>query len=209
MAKGVFMSAVNPSYDDIPELRYHFPKRYLNQAERCVGDWIIYYEPRQGGGRMCDFATARVDRIEPDRNTPDHFYAFVSGYLEFPVPVKYREGRIFRESALQKSDGSVNKGLLGRAVHHLPEQEYMEILTLGMAPAVGSIPGEHDEVRQPVGMALEAGADLEIRTPHTPELITRPYRDRAFTRRIQETYNYTCALTGIRLVNGGGSCERD
>src|SRR5215510_3297900 len=73
LAKGIFTTKVNPTYDDLPEVRYHFPKTYLRQAQATVGDWIIYYEPRrQGanavgrGGRQVYFATARVQRIEAD-----------------------------------------------------------------------------------------------------------------------------------------------
>ncbi len=46
--KGIFTTKPVPSYDDLPEVRYHFPKTYLNQVERTVGDWIAYYEPRLG-----------------------------------------------------------------------------------------------------------------------------------------------------------------
>ncbi len=38
--KGVFTTKVVPEYDDLPERQYHFPRTYLRQAERCVGDWI-------------------------------------------------------------------------------------------------------------------------------------------------------------------------
>lgn len=175
------MSGVSPSYDDIPEIRYHFPRRYLNQAERCLGDWIVYCEPRQGGGRMCYFATARVDRIEPDPRISDHFYAFVSDYLEFPAPVDYREGTVFHESALRKPDGSVNKGSLGWAIRHLPDHEYMEIIRLGMEPAAGSVAGKNDEALKPNGMVRESDADLEIRTLHP-----RSSPDRIVTGRSRE-----------------------
>ena len=47
MAKGVFTTKVLPVYDDLPEVRYHFPKAYLNQVRQTVGDWIVYYEPRR------------------------------------------------------------------------------------------------------------------------------------------------------------------
>jgi putative restriction endonuclease len=60
MANAVFTTKVNPVYDDLPELRYHFPKTYLNQAKESVGSFIIYYEPRREGkelsgraGRKC------------------------------------------------------------------------------------------------------------------------------------------------------------
>lgn len=71
MANAVFTTKVNPIYDDLTELRYHFPKTYFNQARETVADWILYYEPRREGfdpsgtsGRQCYFATARVERIE-------------------------------------------------------------------------------------------------------------------------------------------------
>jgi putative restriction endonuclease len=83
--KAVFTTKVSPTYDDLPEERYHFPRTYLRQAEQAIGDWIVYYEPRRvtgdlssRGGRQAYFATAKVDRIEPDPAKPDHFYAFVS-----------------------------------------------------------------------------------------------------------------------------------
>ncbi len=183
MAKGVFMSGVNPSYDDLPEVRYHFPVTYLNKARECVGDWILYYEPRRNGGRMCYFATARVDRIELDPVHPNHYYAFVTDYLEFPSAVPYRDDDHFHESSLRKADGSVNKGMLGRAVHHLHEHEYRFIVRLGMDTA------------------------LDEETIHAPEIITRRSRDRAFSQIVRTTYDSSCAFTGLRLLNGGGSCE--
>lgn len=40
--KGIFTTRVVPDYDDLPERQYHFPRTYLRQVERCVGDWIVY-----------------------------------------------------------------------------------------------------------------------------------------------------------------------
>lgn len=64
-----------------------------------MGDWIVYYEPRRPsgdrasrGGRQAYFATARLERIEPNPVKLEHFYAFVSGYLEFDRAVPFREG---------------------------------------------------------------------------------------------------------------------
>jgi putative restriction endonuclease len=97
VAKAIFTSRVSPTYDDLPEERYHFPKTYLRQVEQALNDWIVYYERRgasgdSSGGRQAYFATARVDRIEPDPTIDAHFYAFVSGYIEFDRPVPYEEG---------------------------------------------------------------------------------------------------------------------
>src|SRR5258708_7763377 len=49
MANAVFTTKPEPSYDDLPELRYHFPSRYLRHAQQALDDWIVYYEPRRRG----------------------------------------------------------------------------------------------------------------------------------------------------------------
>ena len=49
MAKAVFTTKINPSYKDLPELMYHFPKTYLRQATAAIGDWILYYLSKRYG----------------------------------------------------------------------------------------------------------------------------------------------------------------
>jgi putative restriction endonuclease len=41
MTKVVFTTKIDPTYDDLPEERYHFPRTYLRQAESAIGDWIF------------------------------------------------------------------------------------------------------------------------------------------------------------------------
>src|SRR5687768_15766555 len=127
MVKAVFTTKVTPTYDDLPEVRYHFPKTYLNQAAAAVGDWVAYYEPRRSsgdessrGGRQAYFAVARVLRIEPDAQLADHYYAYVADYLEFDRQVSFREGSHYYERALMRDDGKTSKGAFGRAVRSLP-----------------------------------------------------------------------------------------
>jgi putative restriction endonuclease len=38
-------------------------------------------------------------------------------------------------------------------------------------------------------------------------LVSRPYRDVAFRRKVREAYDYRCAMSGLRLRNGGGRPE--
>ena len=70
MAKAVFTTSESSAYDAQPEVRYHFPKTYLRQAEAATGDLIVYSEPRRTAGprsrtgRQAYFAVARVLRIE-------------------------------------------------------------------------------------------------------------------------------------------------
>ena len=70
-------------YDDLPEVRYHFPSRYLKLAQSSLNDWIIYYETRKDGGSMSYIATAQLKFIEKDKSRADHFYAYVTNYTPF------------------------------------------------------------------------------------------------------------------------------
>ena len=124
--KGVFTTKVAPEYDDLPERQYHFPRTYLRQIERCVGDWIVYYEPRrlQGNhpdGRQVYFATAMVAGIREDFRIPDHFYADIQGYLEFPNPVPFRDGAQSLLSHLRGPQSQRHLGI-GRIVFSTAEK---------------------------------------------------------------------------------------
>jgi putative restriction endonuclease len=207
MANAVFTTKPEPSYDDLPELRYHFPARYLRQAEQALNDWIVYYEPRREGGvssratgRQCYFATARVTRIERDPDRDDHYYAYVSDYLEFTNPVPFREGATFYESRLRKPDGSTNKGRFGWSLRVIPANEYRMICQIGFseaisAPGVSGSPSTLAEEPVPYGRS------------NRTVLLERPFRDAAFTRVLRSAYESTCAMTGLKLINGGGRCE--
>jgi len=201
MAKGVFITRVAPDYDDLPEERYHFPRMYLSKAQQTVGDWILYYEPRRGDGRQVYFATSRVREVQADPRKAGHFYAYVEHYLEFPRPVPFREGDEYYESALRYADGSVNLGLFQRAIHLLPDHEYELIVQRGMGAGV--------DLARPAPAAGEMVAEPEADygRPAARQLTVRKFRDAAFQRVIRQAYDGTCAMTGIKMVNGGGHCE--
>ncbi|MBZ8133089.1 restriction endonuclease [Afifella sp. IM 167] len=222
--KAIFTTKIEPTYDDLPEKRYHFPRTYLRQAENAVGDWIIYYEPRRAsgdlasrGGRQAYFATARVTSVAPDPLRPDHFYAFVEHYLDFARPVPFREGEHYYEQALRKEDGSTNKGASGRAVRNLPDSEYALILGAAFATLLEE-PGETFPAADLPGelplslleFSDQPQAAFEPETQDRPWVRTvheRRFRDRAFSATIKRTYQDTCAFTGIKIINGGGRSE--
>ena len=206
MAKGVFTTKVNPTYDDLPEVRYHFPKTYLNQVKATIGDWIVYYEPRRQdsdpagrSGRQAYFATARVQRVEADSRLAGHYYAFVTDFLEFENIVSFRQGEKYLENALMKEDGSTNKGAFGRAVRLISEDEYQLILQLGFAKPAARQPEYAEE--------MVAEEPEEYRRPTIEQLVSRPFREAAFTKNVRAIYDFTCAMTGLRLINGGGRPE--
>jgi putative restriction endonuclease len=204
MANAVFTTSASSIYDDQPEVRYHFPSTYLRVVEDAVGDWVVYYEPRRtegpssSTGRSSYFAIARVTRVVPDENRPDHHYAYVSDYLEFDSPIPFRHGTHYVESALMKVDGTTNKGAFGRAVRPLKNSEFESILKQGFTRALS--PWERaDRVSEPVPDIMER--------PMVEQVVSRKYRDEAFRRHVREAYRNTCAITGLRLTNGSGRPE--
>ncbi|HXI73204.1 MAG TPA: HNH endonuclease [Verrucomicrobiae bacterium] len=207
MANVIFTTKVNPVYDDLPEFRYHFPSTYLNQAKQAVGDWILYYEPRREGadlagraGRQCYFAAARVTKIEEDKSNSGHYYAYVTDYLQFPKPVPFRIGKTYFESGLRKEDGSTNKGRFGRSIRIISLEDFQIICRLGFQDAQIS-PQDYQTFQRLEDQPVELAGERRM-------LVTqRPFRDAAFTRLIQDEYDNTCAMTGLRLVNAGGLCE--
>ena len=43
--------------------------------------------------------------------------------------------------------------------------------------------------------------------PIVTQVISRKFRDEAFRRHVRDAYNNTCAVTGLKLVNGNGRPE--
>ena len=216
MAKVVLTTKVNPTYDDLPEVRYHFPRTYLGQARAAVGDWIVYYEPRRTtgeassrGGRQAYFAVARVTSIEPDAKLVDHFYAYVCDYLEFDRPVPFRDGAHYYASALMRPDGQTSKGAFGRAVRPIPDREFELILAAGFASDLRA--GAETTTVAPgmPGMAEEQAPidDGAGERPMVETTLTRPFRDKAFRRQVRLAYGNRCAISGLKLINGGGRPE--
>lgn len=211
MVKAVFTTKLTPSYDDVPEERYHFPRPYLRAVERTVGDQVVYYEPRRGsaelssrGGRQAYFAVAEVAAVEADARDDDLFYARIAprSFLSFDSPVPFRGPGGTYERGLTREDGGTSKGAFGRAVRLLAEDEFEAITAAGFvedawdAAPTASAPG--------VSVAEDS-------TPFIRPLIERttlkPFRDVAFRRAVRRAYQNRCALTGLALVNGGGRPE--
>jgi putative restriction endonuclease len=209
MAKAIFTTKVMPGYKDLPEAKYHFPRTYLNHVRQAVGDHIIYYEPRRtsvelssAGGRQCYFGVARVTAIIEDAELADHYFALIADYLDFDQPVPFAEGSEYYESALKKADGSTNKGAFGRAVRLVPDAEFDQILKAGFAPVL------HESiVPQTPALPGLAESGIPFERPIVEMTVFRPFRERSFMHNVRAAYANRCAMTGLRLINGGGRPE--
>lgn len=210
--KGVFEISGTSRYDDLITERYHFPRIYLRTAERFVGDWILYRETGADGGRKAYVAVARVERIDPDPNDPGLYYARVIDFLELDRAVPYRDdqGR-FAERFLRELSGisDVGRALRGRSVRDIDAADFVTILDAGLERTL--------DPRNAIRLGLEPSfldpaTESLIRQPPSERrveqmLVNRKIRDAAFRGLVLDAYDSTCAVTGLRIVNGGGKAE--
>lgn len=211
--KAVFDTRAGSGYDDDIASRYHFPDRYLAEARRSLGDWIVYREPRRQGGREGYVATARVARIEPDRVKPRHHYAVIDGYLPFDVVVPLRSGQSFYESLLSTvSDPKrIGAALQGRSVRIIPDGEFGAIVRAGLQETLApnnALRLELDDAHTDLNtQALLRAPVAEQERRIEQLLVNRRIRDAAFRRAVVDAYDNTCAVTRLRIMNGGGRAE--
>lgn len=202
MAKAVLTHRFGSGYDDRPDKRYHFPKTYLNQINSAVGDWIVYYEPRREGGRKAYYAAAKVTHVEKDPRKEDHFYALIDEFIGFVSPVPFQVGDKYYESMLVKDDGSTNKGAFGRSVRLIPDDEFDAILRAGLDLTGSYLPREEET---PLSGLSEPITLFE--RPFVEKLTNIRFRDKAFSEIVRRAYDNVCAISGLKLVNGGGRPE--
>src|ERR1043165_9214350 len=130
MAHCIFMHKADSIYDDIPAERYQFPAQYLGRAEPCIGDWIIYLEPRRVRSSRGYFAAARVEKIIPDPTAPERFLALIEPgtYLDFvrSVPFSGPDGLI--ERGLLNEAGAIS-GRAQAAVRPLSPSDFARIIS--------------------------------------------------------------------------------
>ena len=211
--KGIFDTRPVTEYDDDVTHRYHFPNRYLVKAQETENDWIVYREPRRGGGRQGYVAVARVNRIEPDPSDSRFSYACVADYLDFDQVVPLHSGTQFYEARLNSvtNPSRIGAELQGKSVRTISDAEFGAIVFAGLADTLC----KENTYRLEFGASeadesLQAFLDSSLREQdrRIEEILTnRPVRDRAFRRSVVTAYAQTCAVTGLRIVNGSGKAE--
>lgn len=210
--KGVFEISGNSRYDDLITERYHFPSQYLPQARQLENDWILYRETRVSGGRMAYIATAFVERIDLDEADPTHYYARVRDYLPFDDVVSYRDkdGR-FAERFLREMarPGDAGRTLRGKSVRTLDGDDFVAIVNQGLSETLdpdNRIRLELDERYIDDATAVLLADDLGERRIEQI-LVNKKIRAASFRNQVLDAYESTCAVTGLRIINGGGKAE--
>ena len=208
MAFGVFMHRADSNYDDLPAERYQFPANYLRRAETMAGDWVVYLEPRRVPGTRGYFAIARVQRIIPDPAAPGLYLAIIEpgSYLDFASPVPFADAEGLVERGLLNAEGKLS-GRAQAAVRPISATDFNRILERGLNPAAAPLP-RTDQADVAAGLG-DAAAPYEFDQPRerVRQLTSRIVRDRVFRSLVLRAYNERCAVTGLRLINGGGRAE--
>jgi len=212
VARGVFLHREDSRYQDSPAERYQFPSSYLSRASRFVGDWVIYYEPVKGPTSKGYFAIARVEQIIPDPTASGMYLALIepNSYLDFErlVPFSTR-GEVPVEHGLLNDAGALS-GRAQSAVRPISTQDFNRILLRGFP--------DEEPVLPRTGAALDAPLVDRVADEQAPFLLdverdrvsyysSRIVRDRVFRKRVLEAYDSRCAITGLKLINGGGRAE--
>jgi len=212
--KGVFDLEPGSPYGDSPD-RYYIGSRkdYLAVARAAEGDWILYRESKRSGGRKGYVGAARVVSIEKDGIAG--YCANLADYFAFdpPVPLKDSSGVYREEMARQVTDSRLmGVTFQGKSVRPISDSDFAAVVSTGLGTALlpenlqryGPTGPDANDI--PVLGASDSDDEAFVRRIETT-LINRKVRDANFRRLVCRAYDDTCAVTGLRIINGGGRSE--
>ncbi len=208
MGFGDFIHRSDSIYYDSPAERYQFPGQYLTRVEACVGEWIVYYEPKKVSETRGYFAVAKVQRVIPDPTAPGMYLALIEpeSYLDFANPVQFNDANGPVERGVLNEQGRIS-GRAQSAVRPLSPDDFKRIVGLGLEDSAPLLPrlggvsvtsGFEDE---------QAPFQFDEQRERVSFTISRIVRDRVFRGIVLRAYDRRCAISGLKLINGGGRAE--
>lgn len=208
MTFGVFIHRTDSVYNDVPSERYQFPKKYLSRVHQCEGDWIVYLEPTKVKNTKGYFAVAKVQEIIADPRSADMYLAVIESgtYLDFGDPVPFRDTDGVVEQGVLNDLGNIS-GRAQAAVRPLLAEDFARIVERGLGQDDDFLP-RVDQIKQ-----IDGFQDPQVPFQHLAardrvnQLTNRAVRDRNFRKNVLRAYGERCAITGLRLINGGGRAE--
>ncbi len=214
MGFGVFIHRSDSIYDDSLAEQYQFPSQYRGRVQGCVGEWIIYYEPRKVVATRGYFAVAKVAQIIPDPKMAGMYLALIEpgSYLDFinPVPFSGPDGVI--ELGVLNDDGRIS-GRAQSAVRPVSAADFNRILSVGLNESEPELPRLDGAETADLTNGFEDAAQMpfifEQERDRMMQLTSRAVRNRLFRRLVLQAYDKRCAITGLKLINGGGRAEVD
>jgi putative restriction endonuclease len=209
--KAVFDTKPKSGYDDDLTRRYHYPSRYSSIVASALHDWVVLRRPRADGGNLAYFAVARVASIDPDPAARSRAYARLTEFLPFDSPVPWTMGGRYAESALRVLPrAQVGVHLRGRSVRSLDDGDFVAIVSAGLGDTLDPRNARRYGL-DPAAPELEAFAvrptDGDASRSIERALSSRIVRDASFRRTVCRAYDDRCAITRLRIINGGGRAE--
>lgn len=210
MGFGIFVHRLDSIYNDSPAERYQFPSQYLSRVEACVGDWIVYYEPRKVEDTRGYFAVAKVQRVIPDPSATGMYLALIEpdSYLDFANPVPFTDTSGLTERGLLNEHGKIS-GRAQSAVRPLSPEDFKRIVELGLEEAAPILPRLGEFSTSPRFDEEQTPFVFDRERERANFTVSRIVRDRVFRRIVLRAYDQRCAITGLKLINGRGRAEVD
>ncbi|MCA6223812.1 MAG: HNH endonuclease [Phenylobacterium sp.] len=212
--KAIFDVRPKSEYDDDITERYHFPSspsEYVEAAMNALDDWVIFREPRRSGGRTAYIAAAKVVSVKQDPLRSDHLYAYVSDFIPFPNPVPiYENGRYFEKSLRDLVDRrSAGRTIQGKSLRTISDADFNEIVAAGLKETLSPDNARRVGLEGEPELLLPAYSLQETDNSRATEqlLLNRKVRDANFRLQVCEAYDDRCAVTRLRIINGGGRSE--
>jgi len=207
MANGVFIYRLDSIYKDNPAEQYQFPSQYLSRARECLGDWIVYYEPVKVFNTRGYFAVAKIQNIIPDPVAAHMFIALIEpgSYMDFANPVPFRGADGVIERGVLNEQGRIS-GRAQAAVRTITTSDFNRIWQWGLDDIEPILPRDVNDVL-PLSLQEEFQPFEYEERERTQFITSRIVRDRVFRKVILRAYEERCAITGLKLINGGGRAE--
>lgn len=208
MGFGIFIHRSDSIYQDSPAEQYQFPSQYLGRVSRCVGDWIIYYEPTKAGEARGYFAVGKVQQVIEDPSAANMYLALIEpgSYLEFANPVPFRSSEGLVERGLLNEAGRIS-GRAQSAVRSLSAEDFCQIVELGLRESSPLLPRVGEDVSRPEFDEEQVPFIFEEQRERATFSVSRILRDRIFRTIVLRAYDQRCAVTGLKLINGRGRAE--
>ena len=93
-----------------------------------------------------------------------------------------------------------------QSIRPLSDEDFNRIVGLGLVDEDELLPRVDDDAPA-ASLVQEERAAWEGPVDRATMLVSRAVRDRQFRKRVLDAYQSTCALTGMKLINGGGRPE--
>ena len=137
----------------------------------------------------------------------------MTDYRELDEPVPFAHDGRYWESALRLIPDPTRVGayLQGKSIRTIPDADFAAIIRAGLSETLSAANAIRLELdpRHVDGSTQELlDLPLVVQERRIEQLLmNRKIREASFRRKVCDAYDSRCAITGLRIVNGGGKSE--